>query len=171
MKTRRRGKRIAITTGLCVLLIGLAVIVWYREQIQVSCVLWVNFERLPNNNRGCAEYRHRATGMLFVRSPGMSTYVGPYEPPKVEISPFLIAKRKVTRSDWQKVLGSFLPEERITSLENRKAFCAKVGLEIPTRRQLNCASFVLELGWHRPSGFHPVFNLPAISISCEEPKH
>ena len=66
MKTRRRGRRIAVTTGLCVLLIGLAVIVWYREEIRASYALWVNFERLPDNERGYAEYRHRATGMLFV---------------------------------------------------------------------------------------------------------
>ena len=98
MNTRRRGKRIALITDVCVLVIGLAAIVWYRAEIRASYTLWVNFERLPDNERGYAEYRHRATGMLFVRLPGGKVFVPSYDPPRVEIGPFLIAKQNVSEA-------------------------------------------------------------------------
>ena len=105
MTTRRRGKRIALTTGLCVVVIGLAVMVWYREEIRTSYSLWKTFERLPDNERGYAEYRHRATGMVFVKLPGGKVFVPTYDPPRVEIGPFLIAKQKVSAADWQRIFG------------------------------------------------------------------
>ena len=105
MSTKRTGRRIALATGLCVLVIGLAVIVSYREEIRTSYVLWKNFERVPDYERGYTDYRHRATGMLFLRLPGGKVFVPTYDPPKVEIGPFLIAKRKVSKADWENVLG------------------------------------------------------------------
>ena len=58
MSTGARGRRTALTTGLCVLVVGLAIVVWYREEIRTSYLLGKNFEPLPNNKRGYAEYRH-----------------------------------------------------------------------------------------------------------------
>ena len=147
MNARRRGRRIAITTGLCVLLIGLAIVLWYREEIRASYVLWKNFERLPDNERGYAEYRHRTTGMLFVSLPGGKVFVPTYDPPRVEIGAFLIAKQKVSEADWEHQLGQspvwvnqdLRGSQELVTLESCQEFCAKVALSLPTNAQLEHA--------------------------------
>ena len=143
--TTRRGRRIALITGICVLVTGLAAIVWYRAEIRASYALWVNFERLPDNARGYAEYRHRATGMPFVRLPGGKVFVPTYDPPRVEIGPFLIAKQKVSAADWKRILGqdprssSPRPDWELVSLETCEEFCIKAGLSLPTDAQMEHA--------------------------------
>jgi len=137
MSAGRRGMR-AESTGL------------YREEIRASYVLWVNFERLPDNERRFPEYRHRATGMVFVRLPGGKVFVPSYDPPRVEIGPFLVAKQKVSKADWETALGQYpvwvdqdlRGSRELVTLENCQEFCTKVGLSLPTDAQL-------EHGWDR----------------------
>jgi formylglycine-generating enzyme required for sulfatase activity len=83
---------------------------------------WWLFEPLGANPQGFAEYRHRATGVVFVRVPGGTFLMGaqgddpdgPNHAPEarsdsgpvheVTLSPFLIAKRKLTRGEWRALM-------------------------------------------------------------------
>src|SRR5262249_51446659 len=116
---KRKGRRIALVAG------GLALVVltltawlgWPRLRF------WYLFERLGVNAQGFPEYRHRQTGIVFVRLPGGKSWMGsqkddpngpnydphtlPNETPihEVTLSPFLIGKCEVTRAEWGAVIG------------------------------------------------------------------
>lgn len=189
MVTRRRGRTIALASGLCVLVVGLVVVAGYDEEIHASYVLWKHFERLASNKRGCPEYRHRTTGMVFVKLPGGEVFVPTYDPPKVEIRPFLIATRTVEQADWENALGQYpvwietgLPGNRrleTVSLKSCQEFCTATDLTLPNDAQLEHARDLLAIPedssdlkpvqeiWSGgaavqrsvPAGFCPVFNL------------
>jgi formylglycine-generating enzyme required for sulfatase activity len=110
------------------------------------------FERLGRNAQGCLEYRHRQTGIVFVKVPGGTFLMGSPEDEKGRIgdelqhhvtrSPFLIAKHEVTQAQWRRVMGSDpsgfkgdeLPVETV-SWEDCQEFCKKTGLALPSEAQ------------------------------------
>ncbi len=115
-----KGRRIAILTGVLALtVLGIAAWVsWPR------IVFRSRFDSLGANAQGYAEYRHRKTGIVFVRLPGGRFLMGAqkddptgpnYDPEaegdegpvhEVVVSPFLIAKHEVTQAEWERVMGS-----------------------------------------------------------------
>jgi formylglycine-generating enzyme required for sulfatase activity len=120
-----KGRRIAITTGLVALvLLALTVYLGWPH-----LVLWYRFESLGMNMKGLPEYRHRKTGIVFVRLAGGSFFMGAqssdpmgqnYDPDakdrgkpiddgpvhEVTLSPFMIGKYEVTQGQWRRVMGS-----------------------------------------------------------------
>ena len=76
MKTTKRGKRIAL--GAAAILLGLAVLIGvaYRNELQSWYEFHRDFESLPANAQGYPEYRHRQTGIVFVRVPGGTFWMG-----------------------------------------------------------------------------------------------
>ena len=120
------------------------ILVWYR--------LTRDFERLADNAQGYREYRHRQTGIVFVRVPGGTFMMGSLEGEEgrredelqheVTLTPFLIAKYELTQNQWEKVMGSRpssftgdnLPVEKV-SWEDCKDFCRRAGLALPTEAQ------------------------------------
>lgn len=111
----RRGKRVALLVAtLAVVVLGVAAwLSWPQLQF------WWLFEPLGRNAEGLPEYRHRATGIVMVRLPGGTFWMGAqkddpngqnYDPEaeshegpvhEVELSPFLIAKYEVTQAQWR----------------------------------------------------------------------
>ena len=152
-----KGRRVGITTGLIALvLLALAVSLGWRD-----LVFWYRFERLSVNAQGLPEYRHRKTGIVFVRLPGGTFLMGAQkEDPKktnfnpdaqdvegpvheVTLSPFLIGKYEVTQRQWKKVMGTNpskftgdddRPVEQV-SWDDIQGFEAKTGLALPTEAQ------------------------------------
>lgn len=138
---------------------------------------WWLFEPLGANPQGFPEYRHRATGIVFVRLPGGKFLMGaqredpggPNHAPDargdegpvhaVTLSPFLIAKRKLTRREWRALVrhellssapgyrppDSPLPDDSAVvavSWSDVAEFCARYGgprggrvLRLPTEAQ------------------------------------
>ncbi len=112
MRTRRRGRRIALITGVCVLVIGVALVGWYHNELQTWYLFWKQFESLGKNDQGYPEYRHRQFGIVMVRVPGGTFTMGspedeegrhPYEKQhEVSLSPFLIAKYGAPGEAWER---------------------------------------------------------------------
>lgn len=158
----------ALVLGLCVLVVGLAIVSSYREEIRASYTLWKNFERLGNGETGYPEYRHRTTGMVFVKLPGGKVFVPTYDPPRVEIPPFLIAVRTVQPADWERVLGSSAPRADVlpppgsslpialVRLESCQDFCAEAELSLPIDGQLEHARDRLASIFENASDLRPV---------------
>ncbi len=155
--TTGRGKRIAIgTAAIGIVVLGLAAwLGWPYLRF------WYLFEPLGQNALGLREYRHRKTGIIFVRLPGDRFWMGAqkadpkcqnYDPEakkdegpvhEVTLSPFLIGKYEVTQAEWWSVMGSSpshfmgdddLPVENV-SWEEIQVFEAKTGLALPTEAQ------------------------------------
>ena len=135
MKTTKRGKRIAL--GAAAILLGLAVLIGvaYRNELQFWYEFHRDFESLSANTQGYPEYRHRQTGIVFVRVPGGTFWMGSSkevvertirdveadgwkysqartvlaltELPRhsVTLAPFLIAKYEGTQAEWMRVMG------------------------------------------------------------------
>ncbi len=149
MRTRRRGRRIALTTGVCLLvLVG-----WYHSELRTWYLFWKQFESLGRNDQGYPEYRHRQFGIVMVRVPGGTFTMGSREGEngrrpdeiqhEVSVSPFLIAKYEVTQEQWAKVTGTTpsrfkkgadLPVKNV-SWNDCSVFCEKTGLTLPTEAQ------------------------------------
>jgi len=157
MGTTIKGKKIAILLSLTIVVI-LAATVW---QSWDHLRFWWLFESLGKNAQGYAEYRHRQTGIVFVKLPGGTFWMGAqyndpegqnYDPEaqdlegpvhKVTLSPFLIAKCEVTQSQWKVLMGTNpsrfkgddgLPVEWIT-WEDIQKFEATTGLILPSEAQ------------------------------------
>lgn len=145
--TTGKGRRIALLTGvaLVVVLVGVAWACW--DQI----LFRVRFESIGLNAQGCPEYRHRQTGIVFVRLPGGAFRMGSskeeapeqeHPPHKVALSPFLVAKHELSQSEWKRIMqsnpsrfkGDNLPVESVT-WEDCQEFCGRTRLSLPTEAQ------------------------------------
>ena len=76
MNRKKKGKRVALVAGAVVLLVIALIAVYYRPEIRAWYVLATQFERLPANKQGYLEYRHKQTGIVFVRLPGGEFLMG-----------------------------------------------------------------------------------------------
>jgi formylglycine-generating enzyme required for sulfatase activity len=115
-----KGRKVVITAGAGALIV-LVLAVWLGWP---HLVFLYRFERLGTNAQGYAEYGHRRTGIIFVRLPGGTFFMGaqasdpdgPNHDPdamdnerpvhEVKVSPFLIAKHEVTQARWQEAMGT-----------------------------------------------------------------
>lgn len=143
-------------------LVAVLIVAWnHRRELWFEFRLWQDFTSIGTNTQGYREYRHRATGIVFVRLPGgrsllgspageewRGTDEGPLR--EVGLSPFLIAKFETTQAQWQDVTGGnpahfqgrqapdvdsgVLPVERV-SWDDCQAFCESTGLCLPTEEQ------------------------------------
>ena len=157
MRTPRRGRRIALITGVCLLVIGVALVGWYHNELQTWYLFWKQFESLGKNDQGYPEYRHRQFGIVMVRVPGGTFKMGSPEGEhgrrpdetqhEVTVCRFLIAKYEVTHLQWKRVMGgppqstkSFPSETescpvRNVSWNDCQRFCEKTGLSLPSEAQ------------------------------------
>ncbi len=145
-----RGKRVALTAGAVALVVlALATYLGFSH-----LRFWYRFESIGKNAQGYPEFRHRRTGIVFVRLLGGTFLMGSPEDEagrkglpdehrhRVTLSPFLIAKYEVTQAQWDGVMpsnpsgfqGSNLPVMNLT-WENCAEFCRKAGLKLPTEAQ------------------------------------
>jgi formylglycine-generating enzyme required for sulfatase activity len=153
MPAKRRGIRIAVFAASTVLLVAIVVIflnwphlvAWYEFRQQ--------FETLDSNAQGYAEYRHRQTGIVFVRVPAGTFLMGSpddehgrfvNEGPQIEttLSAFLIAKHEVTQKQWLTVMERGLSDLegddrpiRSVSWNDCQEFCSLARLSLPTEAQ------------------------------------
>jgi len=161
VESRKKGRKVALLVGLALVVVSVALAWANWEEIR----FFLKFERIDKNDQGHPEYRHRQTGIVFVRLPGGTFEMGASkeeaeniirefrvrrdllerEQPRhaVTLSPFLISKYEVTRAEWQKVMGE-KSSNRITgddfpvtgvSWEDCQSFCQKAGLALPTEAQ------------------------------------
>jgi formylglycine-generating enzyme required for sulfatase activity len=107
------------------------------------------------NPQGYEEYRHEATGMVFVLIPAGQFQMGSNdgdsnEKPvhKVKINSFLISKYEVTQGVYQEVMGSNpskfqkgnnYPVEQV-SWDDCQKFCKRAGLRLPTEAEWEYAA-------------------------------
>jgi formylglycine-generating enzyme required for sulfatase activity len=108
------------------------------------------FIALGKNQQGYEEYRHEATGMVFVLIPAGTFKIGSNdgeanEKPvhEVTVNSFLISKYETTQGAWQKIMssnpsnftkGNDYPVEQV-SWDNCQEFCKKAGLRLPTEAE------------------------------------
>ena len=120
MAKRKSGRKAAVISALlaAVLLAGGTWLLWGHLRY------WRLFESLGKNAQGYPEYRHRQTGIVMVRLPGGTFWMGAqkenpeapnYDPNtdlagggewvvhQVTLSPFLIGK---SQAEWEAVVGS-----------------------------------------------------------------
>ena len=80
---RSGGKRVALWVG-AVALAVVVLAVWLGwDHIR----FWWFFAPLGRNEQGMLEYRHRPTGMVFLRMPGGTFWMGPPDPHRDPGSP------------------------------------------------------------------------------------
>jgi formylglycine-generating enzyme required for sulfatase activity len=153
---KKRGRRIVLLTG-AVAVVALALATWLGWP---HLVFLYRFAPLGLNAQGFPEYRHRQTGIVFVRLPGGRFWMGAqktdpkgqnYDPEaqdkegpvhEVTLSPFLIGKYEVTQAQWKSAMGSnpsgFKGDDRPVeqvSWDDLQGFEAKTGLRLPTEAQ------------------------------------
>ena len=147
-----RPRRVTLLVGLLVFAL-VPVAAWlYRHEIRAWYDFRQEFERLPENEQGHPEYRHRRTRIIFVRLPGGRFLMGSPEDEEGRqdretrheafLSPFLMAKHELTQARWHAVMGSRpsrstendLPVHQVSWFDCRK-FCEKTGLSLPTEAQ------------------------------------
>jgi len=153
MNRSGKGKKVAFFLSAAVMAV-LGVSSWQCWQ---HILFFWRFEALEENEQGYLQYRHRRTGIIFVRLPGGRCYLGTqdlhprgqnHDPDsqinerplhRVVLSPFLLARHEVTQAQWISVMGynpsarkgSDLPVEGV-SWQDCREFCEKVGLQLPT---------------------------------------
>ena len=142
MNNRTKGKRVVIIAGtfLVVLVLGTVWLSW--DNIRSWYSFWRQFERLPDNEQGYPEYRHRETGIVFVRVPGGVPSPNSDNIADANVEPFLMAKQEVTQKEWEKVTGNNpgkpkADDQPVNSVSwyDCQGFCEKTGLSIPTIAQ------------------------------------
>jgi formylglycine-generating enzyme required for sulfatase activity len=142
------------------------------DRLRPRWLLWWDFKPLELNAQGHMEYLHERSGVVFVLLPGGEYLMGTTEEEqrsvltkeadtvagkqqqleralasegprhRVFLSPFLIAKYEVTRSQWARVMGAEaappgsmeLPRSRISWFDCQE-FCRRVSLSLPTEAQ------------------------------------
>ena len=135
------GRKLCLLAGTAVLLLlSVSGLVFWKEVTSGIREWWrlrASFDRLPDNAQGHREYRHRKTGLVFVRIPGGSFLMGasreeisalfPVVPGiqrkanfpdghakqekqhHVTLNSFLIAKYEVTQKQWMDLMGGIPP--------------------------------------------------------------
>jgi len=150
MATARKGRNIALLLSLGVVAL-LAAAVWLVGQGYLS-FRW-HFASLGENEHGFPEYRHRQTGIVFVKLPGGKFIMGAQDDApeardqelpehEVALSPFLISKFEVSRAEWKKIMGNSpshlkgdqLPVEEV-SWNDCQEFCRLTGLSLPSEAE------------------------------------
>ncbi len=153
MKGRKRNI-VAAASGSAVLVVALlAGLCWHDILAWAEFVK--QFEFLSWNEQGYSEYRHRQTGIVFVRVPGGTFRMGRVddthpgngafgERPQhaVKLSSFLLAKHEISQAEWRSVMannpsqakGEDLPVHMV-SWSQCQEFCDKTRLELPTEAQ------------------------------------
>ena len=174
---RSRGKTIAVLAGCGVVVILGAFVCLHWEEIRLWYFLREDFKSLKKNRQGYREYRHRQTGIVFVKLPSGTFWMGSPETEKNRednelqhegtLSPFLIAKYEVSQAEWAKVMGGNpshfkgenLPVDSL-SWEDCHRFCEKTGLKLPSEAQWEYAcragttgpfggtGTLGDMGWH-----------------------
>ena len=76
MASTKRGKRIAFTAGSVLLALTVLIGILYGPEIRSWYAFWQDFEGLGDNAQGYSEYRHRETGIMMVRVPGGTFWMG-----------------------------------------------------------------------------------------------
>ena len=135
MSVKRRGKGRTLTAGAVALLVGLALLVYFKDELKAWYVVWTQFERIETNPQGYAEYLHRRTDIVFVRLPGGPCTLGvsqediaewlsrqgskheslnnqmaqhmatAWTPRTVRVSSCLMAKEEISAAQWQSVMS------------------------------------------------------------------
>ena len=72
MITSRKGKRVALLLA-AVVVVGLPIVAWFAWPY---LRLWYLFEPLGQNKQGLPEFKHRQTGIIMVRLPGGTFWMG-----------------------------------------------------------------------------------------------
>ena len=114
-----------------------------RGMLKLSPV--AGFVTVGTNQQGYEEYRHEATGMVFVMIPAGTFKMDSNEIPihEVALNSFLISKYETTRGVWQKIMGNDpsnfkrgnnYPVEQV-SWDDCQEFCRKTGLRLPTEAE------------------------------------
>lgn len=152
MKIRGMGRTVSLVIGVGVAVLLSTMGMLFKREIRGWYLLVTQFERLPDNAKGYAEYKHELTGIVFVRLPRGTFLMGspeseqgrfPFEPKReVSVGPFLIAKFEVTKETWKRPMGdhpipwspSQFPVDAV-SWETCQEFCRKTGLSFPTEAQ------------------------------------
>ena len=133
MKKRNKSRTGLLT--ICVLAVIFLAVAWaYRRELRAWYLFVTRFERLPENQQGYPEYRHRQTGVVMVRVPKGTFVMGSplderelvlkgagerssdlkkikeytdREHPQhnVPLSAFLIAKYELRQAAWEAIMG------------------------------------------------------------------
>ncbi len=74
-KQRKRTRVVLLVTGILAVVL-VAAVVRYRDELVAWYAFWRDFEGLGKNEQGYPEYRHRQTGIVFVRLPGGTSEMG-----------------------------------------------------------------------------------------------
>ncbi len=166
-KHRTRARVVLLMTGILAVVV-VAAVVRYRGELVAWYVFRRDFEGLGKNEQGYPEYRHRQTGIVFVRLPGGRFSMGSPDSEtdhlddegpvhEATISPFLIAKCEVSQAEWTSAMSNYpsksrgdsLPVEQV-SWDDCQEFCEKSGLSIPTEAQWE---YACRVGGSRPFAF------------------
>jgi formylglycine-generating enzyme required for sulfatase activity len=138
MRARRRGKGAAWLAGLAVLAVGAGMALFNLDRIQAELRLHREFESLGKNPQGYRVYRHRQTGIRFVRLPGGTFLMGSPEDEegrredellhRVTVSPFLIAEEEITHFFAR-------DSDSCLSWDGAQEFCRRYKFELPTEAE------------------------------------
>lgn len=129
---RTRRKLIAVAAVFCLLAAAVSAFLG-RDETESQRRFRSLFEALGRNAQGHAEYRHRHTGIVFVRISGRKFMVGSLKdeldsfvrggssnpkktasefafrevpPHSVDLSSYLIAKYEVSQAEWKRIMGN-----------------------------------------------------------------